>query len=279
MLGWLVGSSAAAVGLLAVLSIAFGLAANRVGERWAAALVGSATLRVGGPADELDARVAAALRVLEGTPGVASARPLSPSEQEALLLPWLGDRLPLEALPLPRLVAVGLEGDGPDADSLARRLAGEVPGAVYEDHGRWRRALRDAAEALSLLAVGAGALTLALLWGIVSIGTRATLDAHRGILVTLRLLGAKDGYITRAFTRRMVLRAVLGAVLGTAIAAGLLLALPRPDRAEAAQGAALTGLIPQGAEWLALGLVPLAAGLAAFLAARRAAQQVLRAVA
>lgn len=278
-LGWLVGGAAAAVGLLAVLTIAFGLAANRLGDSWSGALAGSATVRVSGPAEELDARVAAALRVLTTTPGVASARALSSDEQERLLIPWLGDSYPLDAMALPRLIAVSVTGDGPDTDGLILRLEGEVPGAVFEDHGQWRGALLDAAEALTLLATGACALILALLWGIVAIGTHATLDAHRGILVTLRLLGAEDRYIIRAFTRRMVQRASLGAGLGTILAIGVLLALPQSDASLQTDRSILTGLTPIQAEWLAMAVVPFAAGLAAYLAAGRTARRVLRSVA
>ncbi|MEM8742950.1 MAG: cell division protein FtsX [Pseudomonadota bacterium] len=270
-LGWLVGLGASAAGFLAVLALAFGLAALRLSDSWDAALAGAATVRITGPEAQIDARIAAVLKVLKSTPGIAEARLISSSEQAALLTPWLGETLPLQALPVPRLVAVALDGAGPDAASLAHRLAGEAPGAVYEEHGRWQSALSEAAQALTALSAAAIALTFALLWGLVALGARAALDTHRNILVTLRMLGADDAFISRSFLRRMVGRTVLGTGLGAGAAAAVLAVMPEPDAA----AGLLTGLAPQGAEWAVLFLVPLAAALAAYIATRLSVRRVL----
>ena len=53
----------------------------------------------------------------------------SQDEQAQLLAPWIGDDLPLDALPLPVTIAVSLQGDGPDVDDLALRLAADAPDA------------------------------------------------------------------------------------------------------------------------------------------------------
>jgi cell division transport system permease protein len=92
------------------------------------------------------------------------------------------------------------------------------------------------------------------------------------VIRVLRLVGAKDSYIARAFVRRFTLRALTGAAIGAA--AGMLgvAALPAADAA----GGFLTGLGFTGAGWLwPLALPPLAA-IVAFLATRRAAFQKLR---
>ncbi len=44
---------------------------------------------------------------------------------------------------------------GYDADGLRLRLAAEAPGAVLDDHSRWRRPLVAAAGRLRLLGLGA----------------------------------------------------------------------------------------------------------------------------
>lgn len=86
-------------------------------------------------------------------PGVKDARPpLSDEEQFALLEPWFGPDLPLDTLPIPRLIEVIEEGEGYDADGLRARLAGEAPGgAVLDDHARWREPLVNAANRLRSL--------------------------------------------------------------------------------------------------------------------------------
>lgn len=273
-LGWLLTLSAAVVTAIAVLATAFGLAAARLGDRWADEMAGAATLRVSGPSETLDDRLTAALRVLEETPGIARARPLSAEEQAALLGPWLGEGVPLDALPLPRLIAIEHGGEGPDADSLRRRLAGEVPGAVYDDHSRWRAPVREAAGGLQILAAGTVAAALGLMAAVVALAARATLAAHRPILVTLRQIGADDAFLIRRTTRPMVGRALIGALLGAGLAAAALLALPDPSEA----GALVTGLAPRGLEWVALPAVPLLAVLAAHAATRIAVRRMLRGI-
>ena len=90
--------SAAAMAFLAVFALALSLAADRLADRWSDALAKGATLRISAAPEELDAQVAAAMAVLDTTPGVASARVLSDDEQRALLEPWFGPDLPIETL-------------------------------------------------------------------------------------------------------------------------------------------------------------------------------------
>ena len=52
----------------------------------------------------------AVLDLLATTPGIASARALTDEEQRALLEPWFGPDLPIDALPIPRLIEV-IEAD------------------------------------------------------------------------------------------------------------------------------------------------------------------------
>jgi cell division transport system permease protein len=91
------------------------------------------------------------LDLLGTTPGVASPAPCRPAEQRALLEPWFGPDLPVDSLPLPQLVEFTEDADGYDAEGLRLRLQAEAPGAVLDDHTRWRRPLAVAAERLRLL--------------------------------------------------------------------------------------------------------------------------------
>lgn len=264
--------AAAATAFLAVAAICLGLAAERIAGRWQSELARAATLRLPpAPSGEAEARLARALALLAETPGIASARALGDDEQAALLEPWLGGGLPLDLLPVPRLVEVVETAAGPDRDSLAKRLAAELPGAVYDDHGRWRGPLLAAAGRLEALALVAVLLTVLQMGVLVTLAARAALAAHRGILVTLRLVGADDGYITGAFVRRFALRAFQGATAGTALAVLAVLAVPVPG----AEGALATGLAPRGAGWAGPLAVPVVATLLAVLATRRAARRVL----
>lgn len=266
---WLTVLAAAAMAFLAVFALALALATGRLADRWADTLARAATIRLPASAQTPDAQVAAILAVLATTPGVASARAVTPEEQAALLEPWLGADLALADLPLPRLVEV-VAGDALDAKGLALRLAGEVPGAVYDDHARWRRSLVDAADRLRDLGWIALALIAGVLATVVTLAAQAALAANAQVIGVLRLVGARDLYVVRAFTRRFTLRAGLGAALGTALGVLAVAALPDAD-----DGGFLTGLGFRGAGWLLPLLVPAFAAAVAYVATRIAAFRAL----
>ena len=69
--------AAAVMTFLAVFALALSLATGRLAQSWSAELARSSTIRISAPADQIDAQTQAALRVLETTDGVASARALS----------------------------------------------------------------------------------------------------------------------------------------------------------------------------------------------------------
>ena len=266
---------AVATSFLAVLTLAAGLAAVELAAGWRADLAGVATVRVAA-GDGTEDRVRAVLEVLRTTPGVAAARPLTDAEQAALLAPWLGDAAALTAeagLPAPRLVDVTLEGEGPDPARLQGRLDMTVEGARYDDHAAWRRPLVAAAEGLTDLAFAATALVLATAALMMALAARATLAANRHVIEIVRLVGAEDGFIARAFVRRLARRAAFGATLGAGLGCAALALLP----AVPGETGLAVGLGPEGAGWLALGAgVPVASTLVAWLAARAAVRVALR---
>ncbi|MDR9395746.1 MAG: cell division protein FtsX, partial [Roseovarius sp.] len=244
----------------------------RLADRWGNELARASTIRISAPEGQLAAQTEAALKVLETTPGVASARALTDAEQRALLAPWFGPDLPVDTLPIPRLVEVIEEGAGFDAEGLRLRLAAEVPGAVLDDHTRWRRPLVRAAERLRLL----GVVSLLLIGGavaaMITLAANAALAANVQVIGVLRLVGAQDAYIVRAFVRRFTLRALAGALAGVAAGSVAILLLP-PAQPE---GGFLTGLGFRGWHWLWPLAVPPLAGIVAFWATRSAARKTLR---
>ena len=264
--------TAGAMAFLAVFALALSLATGRLAERWSDELARTSTLRISAPADQAEAQTRAALALLETTPGVAAARALTPDEQRALLEPWFGPDLPVESLPVPQLIEIIEEGAGYDPTGLRARLQAEVPGAILDDHTRWREPLVDAADRLralgwlALLLIGASTATM------ITLAAQSALAANGQVIRVLRLVGAQDSYIARAFVRRFTLRALIGAAAGTLFGMALIAALPDADVA----GGFLTGLGFQGAGWLAPLLVPPLAAITAFFATRAAALRTLR---
>ncbi|MFN6976679.1 MAG: cell division protein FtsX, partial [Gemmobacter sp.] len=266
------GFTAAAMAFLAVFALALSMAAGRLADRWSGALARSATIRLAAPPDQADAQLRAVLAVLETTPGVASARALTLAEQRALLEPWFGPDLPVDALSLPRLVEVVEDRPAYDSDGLRLRLAAEAPAALLDDHTRWRRPLAVAADRLRLLGAAALVLIGGAMAAMITLAANAALAANAPVIRVLRLVGAEDGYIARAFTRRFTLRALAGSAAGAFAGMLGIALLPSAEPA----GGFLTGLAFVGAGWLLPLLLPPLAALVAFLATRAAALGRLR---
>ncbi|RPE66240.1 cell division transport system permease protein [Pacificibacter maritimus] len=264
--------TAGAMAFLAVFALTLSLATGRLAERWGGELARSSTVRISAPSDQVAAQTQAALDVLATTPGVQSARALDSEEERALLEPWFGPSLPIDTLPLPVLIEVIETSDGYDAEGLRLRLAGEAPGAVLDDHTRWRKPLVVAANRLRFL----GVICLILITGVtaamITLAANAALAANGQVIRVLRLVGAKDSYIASAFIRQFTLRGLSGALIGTVMGLISVALLPNTQ----ASGGFLTGLGFQGFEWLWPFVIPPFAAAVSFFATRFAANRTLK---
>lgn len=261
----------ATMAFLAVFALAVSMAAGRVADRWAEGLAQSATLRINAPQDQKAAQTAAAIAILQQTPGVAEARPLTPDEQAQLLAPWFGPDPILDGLPVPQLIEVTATAQGYDVEGLQQRLRGEIPGAVLDDHGRFREPLVRAADALRLVSYAAITLIGATMAAMITLAANASLAANAKIIEVLRLVGARDGFIAQGFVRRFTWRGFVGSALGAALGVLCVSMLPDPG-----DQALLSGLGFQGLDWLAPALVPIVSAVVAFVATLGAAQRKLR---
>jgi cell division transport system permease protein len=249
--GLATGFVAGCFAFFAVMLLALGLSADRLAADWSSEAADIATLHVVAGAEAVEAQARAALEVLRTTPGVRSVRIIEIDEQRALLAPWFGADVALDALPLPLLIEVATDPDQLDRAALAERLAAEAPGAIYDDHASWRGP------------------ALATVLGLVA---AAAVAANAHAVETLRLIGARDRFITAAFTRRITRDVAAGAAVGALVGLGLIATLPATGEA----GFFLAGIGPSGWGWLAPAMVPLACAAIAWGAARVAAAGSLR---
>tara|TARA_R110002096_G_scaffold14582_2_gene50591 strand:+ start:10211 stop:11113 length:903 start_codon:yes stop_codon:yes gene_type:complete len=263
--------TAAAMAFLTVFALALSLATGRLAERWSSELSKTSTVRISAPEAQMDKQSQAVLKILETTPGIASARLMTKDEQRALLEPWFGTDLPLDTLPIPNLIEVVENEVGPEMDGLRLRLSAEAPGAVLDDHTRWRRPLAKAASRLRMLALFSMVLILGATAAMITLAAQAALAANGQVIQVLRLIGARDSYIAKAFVRRFTMRAFVGAVVG--IFVGMIGVMLLPAAAE--EGAFLTGLGFQGLHWLFPLAIPVIAAFVAFWATRFAATRAL----
>jgi cell division transport system permease protein len=263
-----------AMAFLAVFALALSLASGRLAQRWGDELARTATIRIVAPEDQRAIQTQAALDVLSTTPGIAEARALTDAEQQALLAPWFGQDLPLDTLPVPRLIEIIATDQGFDATGLRLRLAAEVPGAILDDHVRWRAPLVSAATRLRMLGWASAVLILAAVAAMVTLAANAALAANAQVVSVLRLVGATDRYIAQAFVRRFTLRALAGSAAGVVIGTVAVAILPGAGDAPGF----LTEFGFQGAGWLVPLGVPIVCAVVALLATAFAAGKALRAL-
>ena len=252
---YLVAVVAGAMAFLTVCALEAGRGAAQVAGFWQGDLRGVATVRL-----PHDAALEPVLAALGGVDGVETARALTQDEVAALLLPWLGTMPAPDAVPLPQIVDVQLADPPPAAAAVEAVLP---TGGVYDDHRAWTAPLLEAARGFERLIAAAVGLSAVALRAMVAVAARAGLAGAAGTVSTLRLLGARDGFIAAAFDRGIAVRAALGAALGAGSAILLLRAVP-------GVAAGTTAL------WLLLA-VPLATGALAWLTARLSIMLMLRA--
>ena len=261
----------AAMSFLAVFALALSLSSGTLAQRWSDTLAQTATLRLSAPQSEIGAQTAAVLEILRTTPGITATRVLEVDEQRQLLEPWFGPDLPVEVLALPRLIEIIESPEGFDAAGLRLRLSAEAPGAVLDDHTRWRRPLVQAAASLRALAWLSVILLSAAMAAMITLAAGFSLAANAQVIRVLRLVGARDAFIAGAFVRRLTVQALVGAAAGTVVGMAAFALLP-----VAGEAGFLTGLGFQGIGWLMPLAIPPLAGAIAYLATRIAALRVLR---
>lgn len=262
---------AAAMCFLAALSLAFSFSAQRLGSVWEQGVRGTATVTLSSSGDLLDQQTEAVLRVLRTTPGIDTARIVEDDEQIALLEPWLGQAGFADGLDLPRLIAVEEDGTGPDYENLRLRLAGEVPDVLFDDHAVWQAPVLSAAARINWLGFAAVILVLGTLVAVIALAAQAGVAMNAKVIRTLRLMGARDIFIMRAFMHRFSLLAAVGGAIGIGGAALVIgLGDGRIDRV------LQTRFGFEGGEWIALLVLLLLAVLITYFTTRLTCRILLR---
>lgn len=256
---------------VAALALVCAMAMAKMVERWDSGLSGSITVQVPPPeTGSPDAKEAAIDRVIElllDTEGVREAKVLEPDEIAALLQPWLGAGATQGDLPLPSLIAVGIDPSARlDFERLSRRLTDAVPGTLLDDHQSWLGELLDLARTIELVAalivilVGASAVAM------VVFATRMGLAIHGRVIELLHLIGAQDSYVAREFETHALKLALRGGAVGLMLA---IVTVVLVGRLFARLDTALLPELSLGPiEWAALAMLPLAISGVAMLTAR-----------
>jgi cell division transport system permease protein len=194
---------------------------NAAGD-WQADLAREVTIQVRPAAGrDVEADVGKAAIIAHSIAGIADVRPYSPEESAQLLQPWLGG-LPLNELPVPRLIAVSIaSGAPPDLDQLRRALAEQVPSATLDDHREFVDHMRLMSR--TVLATASAVLFLVMIATVLSVtfATRGAMAASRQVIEVLAFIGAQNSFIAGHFQRHFLLLGLKGGAIGGAFAVAL----------------------------------------------------------
>ncbi len=237
-------------------------------QAWGAQIEGEVTVQLR-DTDRRAAQVAA--DVVGALDGVATARLLSREEVNEALEPFFGSGGMPAGMPQPLIIVVEAVSD--DGTMLAPVIEAvlQEQGFDAEAQSNWQYSddVKDLLAVLRMIALGVVLLLSATAIAVIAFATHAALLARRDIVDVLHLSGAEDRYIAALFERRFWVLA-LQAGAGGAIAALMATALIVFSGARA--GEIEAQLLPRLSldlwDLLILFVTPVAAGLAARLAAR-----------
>jgi cell division transport system permease protein len=215
------------------------------------ALATSLTLQV--PAETSKARLETVLALVRQTSGILSVHLLEPAETARLLEPWLGSAVPLDELPVPRLIDLRRDPKGRiDVAALRQQLAAVVPDARLDDHLPWLDGMRAAARRIEGLLAAGIAVALLLVAASSVFAVRTALMADRSAAKLLHVLGAADSAIGRGFAIRSLRLGLVGGVIGAVAALLTIVVLGGADSAVqlpapiAVNGIAANGIAANG---------------------------------
>ena len=274
----------AAMAFLAALALAGWVGSASLGRQWQQGAGSSVTVQVPQPrelaAQGGGSRLERVMTLLNGAPGIASARALSEDELGELLRPWLGSGAEQLAVPLPAVIAVRLADADRELGDLARRLSEAAPGTLVESHGVWIRRLAVLARSLQACAGLALLLVAAVAAAVIAVATRAGLAARRDAIEIVHGLGATDGYIAARFAGRATLLAAAGGLVGAALALPVLLTLanlaaPFTGAAPGSSVIDVLGALP-AALWLTVPGMPATAAAIGYVTAQTTVRRWLR---
>ncbi len=167
------------------------------------------------PGRDIEADVSKALGIARAAPGIAAVRAYTKEESARLVEPWLGGGLPLDELPIPRLIVVKLfPGAKPDFAALRKTLAAQVPPASLDDHRRWIDRMRTMAGTAVAAGIAVFVLVLAATVLSVTFATRGAIATNRPIIEVLHYVGATDGFVGSQFQRHFLMLGFKGAAIG-----------------------------------------------------------------
>lgn len=266
----------AALCFLAVLATLTARGTYTAARAWSAQVEGEMTVRLT-ETDRRGAEEAAAL--VRGLDGIRSASVLSQEELEDLLEPSFGPGGIPAGVPLPLLIAVEAETGSPITDdAVTSALQAQGFDAVAEAHSDYAAEAQRALGTLRAAAIGIVVLLGATAIAVIAFATHAALLARKDIVDVLHLAGAEDRFIAQLFERRFWTLGLKAGAAGSIAALAATALIVFTAQSEPSQAQLLPQLSLDFWDLVILAITPVAAGLAARLAAGGTVNHALKAV-
>ncbi|MEO0673038.1 MAG: ABC transporter permease, partial [Pseudomonadota bacterium] len=135
---------------------------NQSAAAWLQNIASEVTVQI--EADEkadIEARMLEVNAYLRQQRGIAATTIIPQATSRALLEPWLGSSDALEALPIPRLIAIQIDrNQPPDFETVRGELTKRFTGVSLDDHRQWQRQIKTVTNSFAL-----GGLAILLLVG------------------------------------------------------------------------------------------------------------------
>jgi cell division transport system permease protein len=159
--------------------------------------------------------------------GITRVKPLTADDSAKLLEPWLGQTSALQALPIPRLIAVEIDrSNPPDIPLIKTALSQNFEGVTLDDHRRWQAEIRTLTRSAALGGLAVLSLVAAATIAVIVSATRSAMASNREIIEVLHFVGANERFISREFERHFLGLGVRAGLMGAIAAAIAFLMLP-----------------------------------------------------
>lgn len=159
--------------------------------------------------------------------GIAKVTVMTAAESAGLLEPWLGQIDDLNALPLPRLIALELDRSAaPDIDAIRTGLSSQFQGTTLDDHRRWQQQIATITNSFALGGLAILALVAMATTAIIVSATKSSMASNREIVEVLHFVGATDRFIAREFEKHFLRLGVRAGLVGAGLALAVFLLMP-----------------------------------------------------
>lgn len=159
--------------------------------------------------------------------GIAKVTVISAADSAKLLEPWLGQIDDLNALPLPRLIALELDRSAaPDLAAVQAGLTRQFQGATLDDHRRWQQQITTITHSFALGGLAILALVAMATTAIIVSATKSSMASNRDIVEVLHFVGATDRFIAREFEKHFLRLGVRAGLVGAGLALLVFILMP-----------------------------------------------------